>query len=90
MLPDIDPGETIEHYSGRLDGYLTAAHLVPGAKGPADGGCWYCWTAEDGLVFSIEFDTYLHLICLERFFKANPTDEEALIFQSEFHRGNVH
>lgn len=90
MLPDIEEGETTEHYGHRLIGWLSAAHLVPGAKGPTEGGCWYCFTTEDGLVFSREFDTYLHLLCLERYLKANPTDEEALIFQSEFQIGNAH
>lgn len=90
MLPDIEPGETTEHYAIRIKGWLTAAHLVPGATGPGQGGCWYCFTKEDGLVFSREFDTYLHLPCLERYLKANPNDEEALIIQSEFNQGSIH
>jgi hypothetical protein len=84
LLPDIEENETREHYAFRLKGWLTAAHLVPGAKGPNDGGCWYCWTKEGLLTFSFEFDTYLHLQCVKNWLWAFPDDEEGKIFAQEF------
>lgn len=48
-------------------------------KSPSQGGCWYCYDdAPQGLVFDTEFDTFVHLSCLNEAVK-NPNDEEAQI-----------
>lgn len=31
---------------------------------PNEGGCWYCHKDDGEMVFSCEFDTYLHMECL--------------------------
>lgn len=31
---------------------------------PVDGGCWYCYDDSGEMLFSFEFDTYLHEACL--------------------------
>ena len=45
--------------------------------------CWYCFEQDENLVFSVEFDTYLHLSCL-RIALHDQNDEEAKIFAREF------
>ena len=50
---------------------------------PAMGGCWYCHKQDDVMVFSGEFDTYLHIKCLKAALRANPQDQEAQIMASE-------
>ena len=35
---------------------------------PCDGGCWYCHTKDDKLVFCWEFDTYIHEECAQKAF----------------------
>lgn len=48
-------------------------------KSPNQGGCWYCNDdAPQGLVFDTEFDTFVHLSCLNEAVK-DPNDEEAQI-----------
>ena len=32
---------------------------------PQDGGCWYCHTDDPPLSFCSEFDTYIHIKCIE-------------------------
>lgn len=49
---------------------------------PQDGGCWYCKTDRGELVFSCEFDTYLHVNCLKQAL-ANSDDREAAIMGRE-------
>ena len=46
---------------------------------PQKGGCWYCHhDTPQGLVFDFEFDTFVHLSCLNEAVK-DPNDEEAQI-----------
>ena len=49
---------------------------------PHEGGCWYCCTKDDDLVFCCEFDTYVHLECLEEALK-DPDNREAQIMKRE-------
>lgn len=51
---------------------------------PTDGGCWYCQTKKPGLVFSGEFDTYVHQECIKARLKEEPSDPEAMIMAKEF------
>jgi len=54
-------------------------------KTPNQGGCWYCYQDEekDALVFSMEWDAYVHPRCVWQRLADNPSDEEALIFARE-------
>ena len=49
---------------------------------PQDGWCWYCHTAAGEMLFSTEFDTYVHEACLRQA-AADPTDREAAIMARE-------
>lgn len=48
---------------------------------PNNGGCWFCNHKNDEMVFDMEFDTYLHLGCLESELKNNPDNKEAQIMK---------
>lgn len=49
-------------------------------KSPHEGGCWFCYDdAPQGLVLDSEFDTFVHLSCLNKELKENPSNEEAQI-----------
>lgn len=50
---------------------------------PSDGGCWYCHTKDDDLVFCCEFDTYVHKNCALNAIKIDPNDREAQIIYRE-------
>jgi len=55
-------------------------------KSPCDGGCWYCYDDSGEMVFCCEFDTFLHLSCLEAQIqeaKGNP-DRELKFIMDEF------
>lgn len=52
-------------------------------KAPSEGGCWYCNSDAEPLAFSCEFDTNLHLSCLEQAFEENPNDPEVQVFVAE-------
>lgn len=55
-----------------------------GHKAPQDGGCWYCHTDDGDMLFSTEFDTYVHMKCLEATVAENdPNDREAAIMAAE-------
>jgi len=50
-----------------------------GRVSPGEGGCWFCHhDTQQGMVFDFEFDTWVHLSCLNEAVK-NPNDEEAQI-----------
>lgn len=50
-----------------------------GNVSPHQGGCWFCFNdTPQGLVFDTEFDTFVHLSCLNEAVK-DPNDEEAQI-----------
>ena len=51
-------------------------------KLPSQGGCWYCHGDTAPLVFSCEFDTYLHEKCL-RAAMGDKGDAEAAIMGRE-------
>lgn len=51
---------------------------------PCDGGCWFCYTDEGQMAFSTEFDTWLHLECLNEALEDDPKHPEALIIKREF------
>ena len=50
---------------------------------PHDGGCWYCYKMDENLVFSIEWDAYVHLACVREALERDPQDAEALVFARE-------
>ena len=50
---------------------------------PHDGGCWYCHKADENLVFSIEWDAYVHLACVREALERDPQDAEAWVFARE-------
>lgn len=52
-------------------------------KSPQEGGCWYCHTEDENLVFSLEFDTFVHVKCIQAAIEADPTDREARFFKKE-------
>ena len=51
---------------------------------PQDGGCWFCSTDDDisGWYLSLEFDSYVHKICLLEALK-NEDNLEAKIIARE-------
>jgi hypothetical protein len=51
---------------------------------PQEGGCWYCHKKDEFLIFSREFDTYLHIKCLKKALADDPRDREAKIMMREF------
>ena len=50
-------------------------------KSPCDGGCWFCHEDTDPMLFSWEFDCFLHEECLKKEPNDNP---EAVIMKREF------
>ena len=46
---------------------------------PSKGGCWYCFIQDDKLLFDTEFDTFVHLSCVEKAVRNEPEDPEARI-----------
>ena len=46
---------------------------------PNNGGCWFCYTKTDNMIFDTEFDTYLHENCLRSELEDNPDNPEAQI-----------
>lgn len=50
---------------------------------PSEGGCWYCYTEDDDLSFSWEFDCYVHKECLRAILREDPNDPEARIMAAE-------
>lgn len=46
---------------------------------PNMGGCWFCYTKTDEMIFDTEFDTYLHENCLIKELQDNPENPEAQI-----------
>ena len=50
---------------------------------PDDGGCWYCHKADENLVFSIEWDAYVHPACVREALERDPQDDEAWVFARE-------
>jgi len=41
------------------------------------GGCWFCYRETNNLVFDTEFDTYVHIECIEKALKENLNHPEA-------------
>ena len=89
MLPEIGTDETLDEYRVRLVAYVHTTAKDPKARMPSSGGCWYCYSDQDLDAFSLEFDTYIHRICVERWMKANPRDDEVRIISTELHVGLV-
>lgn len=48
---------------------------------PGDGGCWFCCTKTDDMLFDTEFDTYLHESCLRHELEHRPDNPEAQIMK---------
>lgn len=51
-------------------------------KHPNQGGCWYCHDDEGEMLFSVEFDCYIHEKCLRNALK-DEKDREAQIMGRE-------
>ena len=64
-----------------------------GSKTPNDGGCWFCYTDDGELSFSMEFDTWFHMDCLSKALeKGNPeaeviADEYGITYETKFPDG---
>jgi hypothetical protein len=41
-------------------------------KSPCEGGCWFCHDDAGDMLFSTEFDTYVHAECLKNGDRDNP------------------
>lgn len=48
-------------------------------KSVQEGGCWYCGEDDEDLDFTVEFDAYVHLKCVQNAVNADPNDREAQI-----------
>jgi len=48
---------------------------------PNDGGCWFCHTKDDDMVFDTEFDTHVHIECIKKALKKNSNDPEAKLMK---------
>lgn len=46
---------------------------------PSQGGCWFCHTKTNDMLFDTEFDTYLHEKCLRSELENCPENPEAQI-----------
>jgi hypothetical protein len=58
-----------------------------GKVSPNDGGCWYCHNKDEGLVFCMEFDTFIHIDCIKEQIASLPPeceDQELKIIAREF------
>lgn len=58
---------------------------------PCDGGCWFCYTDDGEMYFTIEWDAFFHMDCLMKnvgLFHYNDEhigyDPEAMIIAREF------
>tara|TARA_Y100000310_G_scaffold343618_1_gene452123 strand:+ start:428 stop:640 length:213 start_codon:yes stop_codon:yes gene_type:complete len=58
---------------------------VKGYVSMVDGGCWYCERDFGRMVFSWEWDCNVHLECIRKRLDDDPRDEEAQLFDEEFH-----
>ena len=52
---------------------------------PGHGGCWFCYTKDDKLVYDTEFDTYVHIECIKKVLKENPRQPEAQFMKYLLH-----
>lgn len=48
-----------------------------------DFNCWYCGKSDDELTFSWEFDTPVHVTCVEKEIEKDPDNTEAQIMHRE-------
>jgi len=55
-------------------------YMEKGNITPQNGGCWYCHKTDYPLVFSIEFDTFVHLDCIKEMLKLNDTNDKEITF----------
>ena len=42
----------------------------------AGNGCWFCGLVDEELVFDYEFDTYVHIACIQQVLKEGDEDDE--------------
>jgi hypothetical protein len=50
---------------------------------PVNGGCWFCRRKHGELAYSTEFDTYLHIACLQNALLRAGNDRETKIMAAE-------
>jgi hypothetical protein len=55
--------------------------LVP----PQEGGCWFCYNNAAPILFSTEFDSYVHDRCLRAELEMDPNNREAIIMARELY-----
>lgn len=41
------------------------------------GGCWFCYTQTDDMLFDVEWDTYVHAQCIRDALAREPDHPEA-------------
>ena len=51
---------------------------------PQNGGCWYCSTDDPPLTFCFEFDTFIHIDCINVQIEKGQYDPELEIIRREF------
>lgn len=64
-------------------------HLVEAAvdkwkkifREPEEGGCWFCFTESDDMLFDSEFDTNVHVSCLKNVLEKEPDNPEAQLMK---------
>lgn len=45
---------------------------------PGEGGCWFCYRTDgDDMEFDTEFDTFVHVSCIQRALAEDPDHPEA-------------
>ena len=69
--------------AGKMAGLGYVATKKAGQVSPNDGGCWYCHTTDGEMLFSTEFDAYVHKECIERAVEHDEEDREAQIMKRE-------
>lgn len=73
----------VNHY-GKIVQEIEQTMLDDKRVTAAEGGCWYCERASGELYFCTEFDTYVHIDCVKKALRDDPTDQEAQIIADEF------
>ena len=51
---------------------------------PSNGGCWYCYRKTDDMLFSSEYEFYVHEECIVDHLEEYPDDMPSLIMAEEF------
>ncbi len=62
----------------RVERNMSDKQKVQGKIQPGHGGCWFCYRDDgDDLTFDTEWDTFVHVSCIQRTLAADPEHPEA-------------